>query len=167
MSEIKINKAQDEDQKPPASDETKVSEEKSKGEGSIVTWQFKKRNYQEITNILDKLADKTRSGVMRKYVVKSRNWRVDLDLKNPLDKEVHEYLLRRKDVNHEFYLLTNKAKTDKISEEGRTLQKLMEMSIPQLMNCITDEELHSVGLMPANIDKYQLITAIMRKKKLA
>jgi hypothetical protein len=64
-------------------------------------------------------------------------------------------------------MLTDKAKNDKISEEGATLQKLMEMSIPQLMNCISDEELRSVGLMPGSVDKYQLVAAVMRKKKLA
>lgn len=166
MSEIKVKGVQEVDTKIP---DAKSSEDKpvSKTESSMVTWQFKKRNYQEITPIIDKIADKTRSGNSRKYVVKARNWRLDLDLNDPAQKQVHEYLLRRKDVNNEFYMLTDKVKNDKISEEGATLQRLMEMSIPQLMNCITDEELHNVGLMPGRVDKYQLVAAIMRKKKLA
>lgn len=144
--------------------EPKVSEKKPAS--TIVTWQFKKRLYHVITNALDKLAEKTRSGAFRKRVIRARNWRLDLDLSKPEDAADHKYLLEHKDVNHDYYLLADKGKTDKVSEEGATLKSLMEMSIPQLMGCITDDELNEVGLMPNNIDKYQLVMAIMRKKKL-
>jgi hypothetical protein len=136
-------------------------------EEKVVTWQFKKRQYQEITNIIDKISEKTRTGNDRKVVIRARNWRLDLDLSDPLKKKMHEYLLRRKDINHEFYLLTDKIKTDRVSEEGATLQKLMDMSIPQLMNCITTDELNQAGLIEGRVDRFQLIAAIMRKKKLA
>jgi len=135
--------------------------------GKIVTWQFKKRQYQEITGIVDKLHNKTRSGNPVNVVIKARNWRLDLDLTNPIQKEMHEHLMRRKNINEEYYLLSDKSKTDKVSVEATTLKKLMEMSIPQLMGCITIDELQEVGIMSGNADKYQLITAIMRKKKLA
>ena len=161
--EIKVNNSAQINDKAEAGGKTPPA----KPESTVVTWQFKKRNYQEITISVVDLSDKTRSGNRPKVVVRARNWRVDLDLTDPLQKKMHDHLVRRKDVNHEYYLLTDKAKTDKVSEEGATLKQLMEMSIPQLMNCITSEELISVGLMPSHVDKYQLVCAIMRKKKLA
>lgn len=161
MSEIKIESAVNEGSK-----NAQVSVDKKESK-NIATWQFRKRQYQEITNIIDTVSDKTRSGNLRKVVIKARNWRVDLNLSDPIEKKMHEHLLKRKDVNNEYYLLTDKSKVDKVSEEGATLQKLMEMSIPQLMNCITAEELISVGIIPGIADKYQLVAAILKKKKLA
>lgn len=183
MKEIKIKSSQDADKVTPSEEEgvvlsaesvvsptTAPAEDKEKVspkvETKIVTWQFKKRNYEVITNTIDKLAEKTHSGAFRKRVIKARNWRVILDLSKPEDKELHDYLLSHKDINHEYSLLADRGKFDKVSEEGATLKKLMDMSIPQLMNCITDEELHEVGLMAGSIEKHNLVMAIMRKKKL-
>lgn len=157
MSDIEIRSSA----KSPAEEQTSAGKQKK-----VVTWQFRKRSYQQLTSITDKLADKTRTGNDRKMVIKARNWRIDLDLDNAEDKKMHEYLLNHNE-NGEYWLLADKSKNDKVSEEGATLQKLMEMSIPQLMNCITDEELRSVGIMSQYADKYQLVAAIMRKKKLA
>jgi len=176
MKEIKIKSSQDAEQvaSPVDTEEgvtlpVEVKEPKvpgKEGEVKIVTWQFKKRNYQVVTSTIDKIAEKTRSGAFRKRVIKARNWRVILDLNVPADKELHDYLLSHKDINNEYSLLTDRNKFDKVTEEGATLKKLMDMSIPQLMNCITDEELHEYGLMAGSIDKHNLVMAIMRKKKL-
>ncbi len=167
--EIKVNSGQEVGVSEPSKRIPKVGpkkEEEEKQDKNIVTWQFKKRRYHEVTNLVDKIGDKTRSGNPVKRTVKVRNWRMDLDLTKPEDKELHEYLLKHKDINNYYYLLTDKERGDKASEEGETLRKLMDMSIPQLMGCINDEELHEIGLTSANLDKYQLVAAIMRKKKL-
>ncbi len=170
---IKIESAPEAPQENGTPGQVQVQPEEVKGKTSVekvvskkVTWQCKKRSYHVITNAIDKLAEKTRSGAFRKRVIKARNWRVDLDLNDPADLELHEYMLKHKDINHDYYLLADKGKNDKVNEEGQTLKSLMEMSIPQLMGCITDDELTEVGLMPNNCSKESLVMAIMRKKKL-
>jgi len=139
---------------------------KPESKKNVVVWQCRHRNYQEILPMPDAKAEQTRSGGTPKVVVKARNWRIELDLNDPAQEKMHKYLLKRQPLNPEYYLLTDKTKGDKLSEEGSTLQKLLDMSMPQLMQCITDEELVGAGLHPGKTSRYELVALIMKKKKL-
>lgn len=141
----------------------KPSEEKKK----MATWGFKYKSYMEITPFLDTLANKTRSGETTRKTIKARNWRLDLDLEQPDQKQLHDYLLKHKDRNNCFWMLEDKGKNDKVAEDAKTLKKLNEMSIPQLMQCIEPSELRGLGISsPSGLDKYELIAAILRLKKI-
>jgi hypothetical protein len=146
--------------------ETGVVKQQPQSEPKKEVWQFRYRNYREITSIPDSHAAATKTGQRPNVVIKARNWRLELDLTNPDDKKVSEYMHEHKATNPAVWLVKDRNVGDHIATKAATLKKVMDMSVPQLLSFFTDDELRSCGLPAGCSDKMLLITAIIDNKKL-
>lgn len=145
--------------------EEQKEDEKSKKRNTVI-WQFRYRNYRELTNIDDPNAPLT-VGLRQKqkYVVKARNYKVELDMDDPFCQKVHEALLKSNQRGVSFNLLSDIDENDTIPQRAETLRKLMEMNESQLIALLSPEEIEQAGLIGVP-QKMELVMAIIDSKKL-
>jgi len=140
--------------------------EEPKEETKKVTYQFKYRNYREILDIVDPDAEPTPSGKRPYLVIKARNFRLDLDLTQKRDREIHDRLMASKQKGVSFWQVTGKPKDSKAKEQGDTLTKLLGMGYDKLRAMLDDNELEAQGLLPGTPTREQLIYAIITTKRM-
>ena len=146
---------------------TVVEEQEGKKDPQkIASLQFKYRNYRYITTIPDTGAAATNSGVRPKKVIKARNWRYDFNLEDPEEKKLYESLLASDQFGVTIFLLKDKKAGDRIVDRAASLRKLNDMSLPQLVNMLTDEERDELGIPVGCSDKMVWIMGIIDRKKL-
>jgi hypothetical protein len=152
----------------PAPQEAAPKSESIPKEDNKVCWQFRYKNYKEITDILDTNAPKLPSGRKQNIVVRARNYRVDLDLNIPEQRKIHEYLSEKSSQKGASFWLLEKVdrSKDTPAERGDTLRRLTEMTTHRLLSFFTGKELIEAGIDPNRPDKFQLMMAIIDKKKL-
>jgi hypothetical protein len=125
-----------------------------------VTWQFRYTNYQEILPFVDDTAEPSFTGRRPNATIKARNYRLEFDLTDSLQKRKHEALLQGPGLGQDYWLLTNAKKKQKISEQGATLKKLMEMPEAQLRGMLSDDEMLEAGLLPT-ADRFDIAMAVI------
>ncbi len=139
--------------------EPKPKEKKS----NVVVWQFRHRNYQLITNIIDENSAVLQSGGQSYFKIMARNWRIPLDLSIERDLEKHEYLKKSPQCGADFWIIDD-AKDGKSNEKAKTLKELLRMSEMQLRTMITTDELIKQGYTGA-LDTIDLAMAILDSGK--
>ena len=132
-------------------------------ESNVVVWQFRHRNYQLITNIIDKDSAVLQSGRQSCFKIMARNWRRELDLSKMRDLEYHEYLKKSPQCGSDFWIIDDTAE-GKSPDKANTLKGLLKMSIMQLDTMITEEELIKQGYT-GTLDVVDLATAILHSGK--
>ena len=94
----------------------KTKETEKEEAKDIAVWQFKYRNYKEITNFADPDAPPTVGlRAKPKRVISARNFRLELDLNIPIQKQEHEHLMKSQQKGISFHLLSDIDETDTIA----------------------------------------------------
>lgn len=129
-------------------------------------WQFKYRNYHYVLPIKDESAQRTPTGVLPNVVLKVRDWKVVLNLKDKRGKYIHEYLEGSDRLDIDFWRLVEVDRDDTVKDRALTLERLFDMEYGQLSGMLTAEEYMQAGLVPGRARKAEIIMAIIDNKKL-
>lgn len=130
-----------------------------------VRFQFKYGNYVEIMPFADEKVRLTTGGERPRATVKARNFRVELDLSDPIQKLKHDALMASPQLNVSFWLVDGKP-GQQLGDKAETLERALKMTKEQLIDILGEEGQRKAGIVRGKATHMQLVLAVVESKNI-